>query len=189
MAVTQPTIVSMELAEFVAKIVLDAFDGVQAAMRLQEERQEEMAAAASLDPVEFAQLAVPDEEVNRELARLFPSHDPHQPNGLYVGAPYHPALKEGETESPPFRTLIGIHLERADYIQPRRSKDFVLVKTAVDKIRDAVHTRLGAQSQSVLRSTLGRGVPRVLVDSGKVSARLSLTLETATQPSAEGVVV
>jgi len=181
--------ISMELAEFVAKIMLDAFDGVQGALRLQEERQVEMAAAASLDSEKFARLTVPDEELDRELAQLFPSGDPHQPHGLYVGAPYQPALKEGETESPPFRSLVGIQLERADYVQPRRSKSFVLAKPAVDKIRGAVHTRLGAEAQSILRSTLRRGVQRVIVDSGRVSARISLILQTATQPSPGGTVV
>jgi hypothetical protein len=190
MEVAQPKIVSMELAEFVAKIVLDVFDGVHATLRLQEERQVEMAAAAaSLDAAEFARLTVPVEEFDRELARLVPSPDPHRPHGLYVGAPYHPALKEGETESPPFRTLFGIQLEGTDYIQPRRSKSFVLAKTAVDKIRGAVRMRLGAEAQSILRSTLSRGVPRVIVDSGKINARLFLTLQTATQPSPDGAVV
>lgn len=186
---TQQTPISMELAEFFAKIVLDAFDGVRESMRLQEERQMEIAVAASLDGTEFAQMTVTDEELERELVRIFPSPDHRQPHCIYVGAPYRPALKEGETESPPLRALTGIQLERADYMRRRGSESFVLTKTAVEKVLGAVRTRLGAQSQSVLRAALARGVPRLVVDSGRIGAKISLTLQSAAQSSAKAAFV
>lgn len=181
---TQPTPISMELAEFFAKIMLDAFDGVREAMSLQEERQMEIAAAASLDEAEFAQLTVADEDLDRELARLFPSPDRQRPHGIYVRAPYRPALKEGEAESPPLQALTGIQLERADYTRPRGTENFVLTRTAVEKVRSAVRARLGAQSQGVLRAALARGIPRLAVDSGRIGVKISLTLQSAAQPSA-----
>lgn len=187
MTVAEPTPISMELAEFFAKIVLDAFDGVRESMRLQEERQAEIAAAASLNGAEFAQLTVSDEELKSELVRLFPS--PDRPHGIYVGATYRSALEEGETESPPLRALTGIQLERADYVRPRGSASFVLTETAVEKVLDAVRTRLGAQSQSVLRAALARGVPRLVVDSGKIGAKISLTLQSMAQSSAKAAFV
>lgn len=183
MALTQKTKISMELAEFIAKIVLDVSDGVNGALRLQEERQVEMAASASLDPLEFARLAVSEEELDRELARLFPGADAQHAHSVYVGAPYYPALREGDNESPPFQALLGIKLERNDYVRSRGSKIFVLGKTAVEKIRGAVHARLGAESQNILRSALGRGVPRVIVDSGKARAKITLSLEAAVRYS------
>ncbi len=189
MAVTQPTAIRMELAEFFAKILLDAFDGVREAMRLQEERQAEISAIASLDTAEFARLTLTDEEPERELVRLFPSPDRRRPHGIYVGAPYRPALKEGDIESPPIRALIGVQLERANYTRPRGSESFVLAKTAVEKVLSAVRTRLGAQSQSVLRAALARGVPRLVVDSGRIGAKISLTLQSAAQSSAKAAFV
>lgn len=189
MAVAEPTIVSLELAEFVAKITLDAFTGIGNSLRLQEEQQEEMAASVSLDPAEFAQLTVSEEELDQELSRLFPSGDQNHRDAVYVGASYKPTLTTKDTESPPFQTLLGINLERTDYIQPRGSKSFFLAKTGVDKIRTAVHAQLGAQSQRILRSILGRGLPRVLVDSGRVSAKIALILQPATESPASGTIV
>src|SRR5688572_25756981 len=105
MAADQP-IPSMELAEFFAKIVLDAFDGVREASRLQEEKATELSVVASLDAAEFARLTVTDQVLDSELARLFPSPSRSRPHGVYVGAPYSPALKQDETESPPFKKLV-----------------------------------------------------------------------------------
>jgi hypothetical protein len=183
MAESQPTSISMELAEFFAKIVLDASDGIREALRLQEERHAEMSAVASLDTAEFARLAIREEEVERELGLLFPGTDPHRPHGVFVGAPYHPALNKDEAESPPFRQLIGIQLERSDYTKPRGLESFVLAKKAVEKIRFAVRTRLGFESQRILRRVLNRGVPCLVVDSGRVSAKISLILLAKGQPS------
>jgi hypothetical protein len=184
MAKSQPTSISMELAEFFTKIMLDASDGLREALRLQEERQAEMSAAASLDTVEFARLAVPEEEVERELGRLFPSNDSHRVHGVFVGAPYHPALHKDEAESPPFQQVTEIQLERSDYTKPRGRQSFVLAKTAVEKIRNAVRTRLGSESQRILRRALNRGIPCLVVDSGRVNAKIFLTLLARGQPSA-----
>jgi hypothetical protein len=184
MAADQPTSVSMELADFFVKIALDASDGVREALRLQEERRAELCSAASLGAAEFARLTVTDQELDSELGRLFPSSDPSRRHGVYAGAPYHPASRDGETESPPFKALAGIELQRADYTQSRESKSCTLAKTGVDKIIGAVRTRLGAAAQVVLRSTLAAGIPYITVASGKITARVSLMLQTAAQTPA-----
>jgi hypothetical protein len=185
MAQELPAPVSMELAEFFAKLVMDAFEGVRLALSLQEERQAELAFAASQDPAEFARQTVAAEELEAELARLFPSRDPKKPHSVYVGAPYQPGFKEGEPEVPPFRALLGLSLDRADYVRPRGSETFVLGKGAVEKIREAVRTRLGALAQSVLRSAAARGLPRLVVDSGRIGAKLTLILERTGQAAGD----
>src|SRR5690349_16873380 len=106
MAESQPMSISMELAEFFAKIMLEASDGAREALRLQQERQAEMSAAAALDTVEFARLAISEEAVERELERLFPVDDPRRAHGVFEGAPYRPALDKDHAESPPFQQVI-----------------------------------------------------------------------------------
>jgi hypothetical protein len=184
MAAPVPAPVTMELAQFVAKIVADAFDGVREALRLQEERLAEISAAAALDPAEFAHLTITDPEVDVELAQLFPRSDPSHPHVVYAGAPYQPALPAGQREVPPFADAVRVHLEEADYTRPRRSAPFQLTALGVEKIRAAVRTQLGAAALAVLRQTIARGIPHLAVDSGRVSAKMSLTLQDTAAGSA-----
>jgi hypothetical protein len=189
MAVAQPTVVQMELGEFVSKLVLDAFTGVTDALRLQEEQHGEMAAAATLEPLEFANATIPDEEVDRELARLFPSGDSSHPHAVYVGAPFQAAAGANTAEKPAFQAVAGVNLVRADFTKARGTKAVSLGAAGVKRIREATRLRLGAQAQTVLRAIIGRGIPRVLVDSGRISAKVSLGVQTSTQAPASRAVV
>jgi hypothetical protein len=156
--------------------MLDAADGVRESLRLQEERSAEIVAAASLDPNEFAQQQVTNDQVNHELAQLFPPARKGQLHAIFEGAPYQPDIGDNE-ESPPIAALLGVQLEASDY-RMQRSKLFVLSSSAIDKVRAAVQQRLGAASQNALRTVVSRGLPHVVVDSGSISVSLALTLES-----------
>ena len=168
---------TFELGEFIAKVVLDSFTGVTAGLRLQEEQQAELAAMTSLDLTAFAELAVSDQEVDAELARLFPSADRKHPSAIYTGAPYSPKVRPDSVESPPLQTTLSILIEQGDYKKQARSKSPVLTTAGVDKIRSATKARLGQGAQTVLKKMLAQGLPHVFVNSGKVTAKVSMILE------------
>jgi hypothetical protein len=160
----------MELAEVFAKIMSDVSEGTRDSLRLQEERESELVALASLDPAEFARLTVSDAEVDDELVCLFPSAEAGRPHAVYEGAPYEPPRIEV------FATIAGVALTYGDYV----SGPDALTGAGVAKIRNAIRVRLAGESQTALRKSLSRGFPRVIVDSGKVSAAILLRLDSST---------
>ena len=64
--------IDLELAEFLTKLISDVFDGVVASMADQAQRCSEILESASLDLREYALKYVSDEQLENELAVLFP---------------------------------------------------------------------------------------------------------------------
>ena len=164
-----PTAVQMGFAEFTAKLIADTFEAVTVAMAQQETEFLELTRLAELPPEAFAQQAIADEDLETGLAQLFPGDEEH-PHAVYVGAPYQPETSK-TAEAPPFAALLGVTLTRDDWL--RRNTGIVLKETGVDKVRTATRTRLGLERYAALRQLLTRGLPRVLVDSGRINAKLT----------------
>lgn len=164
-----PTPVEMGFAEFTAKLIADTFEAVTVALAEQEAQYLELTRAAELPPETFAEQAVAEEDLERELARLFPGDQKH-PHAVYVGAPYTPATVKA-AEAPPFAELLDVKLAEGDW--DRRGAAITLAEPGVAKIRGAARTMLGLERYAALRQLLARGLPRVLVDSGRINAKLT----------------
>jgi hypothetical protein len=165
---------SLGFAEFAAKLIEETFEAVAASELEQERRNNEFLRAAELDSEAFAELMVPPDAVADELCRLFPSDQTRRPHAVYTGAPYSPA-QAGRPEWPAFRGLLGIALERRDYTVSLK-RGIRLKRIAVDRISRAVRLQLAAGQQDAIRQSLQRGIPRLVVDSGSVSAKLTFQL-------------
>lgn len=157
-------------AEFVAKLISEVFEAIVTSQIDQEKRLTELAAAADLDLGEFAERFVTDEQVGLELARLFPGEDAEHPSAIYVGAPYRPRHK-GLSEMPPVYAQLGSTLQRTDYTVKQRQAR--LNASGVEKIRLAVRKRLAEEQYAAMQQIMRRGVPRVIVDAGRVNAKLT----------------
>jgi hypothetical protein len=159
-------------AEFVTTLIAETFASIVAAQTDQEQRHAELLAAAEADVETFARTSVDDPSVDAALAQLFP--DPEHGHAARIDAPYRPGDPDaGTSEEPPFEERLGVTLDRDDYVVSENSR---LKPSGVEKIRAAAALRIAAQQQIVLRETMRRGVPRVLVDSGHVTAKLTFSI-------------
>lgn len=175
-----PTAVQMGFAEFTAKLIADTFEAVTVALAEQETEFLELTRLAELPPEIFAQQAIADEDLEAGLAQLFPGDEEH-PHAVYVGAPYQPATSK-TAEAPPFAALLGVTLIRGDWT--RRDTGIVLTQSGVDKVRAATRISLGLERYAALRQLLTRGLPRVLVDSGRINAKLTFEVTEVEESTA-----
>jgi hypothetical protein len=174
-----PVPVEIEFADFIARLITETSEAVIAAQSEQEYRYSEITATATLDAGEFAARYITDQEVDEELAQLFPSNQPDQPHAIFVGAPYKPGAT-GVNESPNLTAALGLTPEHADLHTARAGQPATLTASAVSKIRHATRLRLATAHLAILRKTVARGFPLVAVDSGRINAKVSLELVRAT---------
>ena len=165
----------MGFAEFVAKLIQETFEAVVTAQSEQEQRQAQLADLAALSPEEFASRFIADEEVDAELGRLFPTDTPSQPHAIFLGARFQPLLRD-TPETPPIRAVLGVELLRSDYRVTRRRRITSLKPEAVDKVKSAVRLRLTAVRLAAIREAVARGIPQVIVDSGRINAKLTFQI-------------
>lgn len=160
-------------AEFVAQLIADTFAAVVESQADQELQLAELAAAVALDEQRFAEEVVEDEAVEARLIELFPTDDEKRPHAIHSGAPYDPGEKGDE--SPPIRATLGLQLERQHIRISRRGERF-LNDRGVAAVQQAVRLELAEAQLSAFRLMAARGVPRVLVDSGHIRAKVTFEI-------------
>jgi hypothetical protein len=98
------------------------------------------------------------------------------------GARYTPAT-DSTPESPPFAAILGIALTKAHFEQRRSAT--VLTSAGVAAIRAATREVVARPGYDSLRACVAQGIPTVLIDHGKIHARVSfraVTVEDAAKP-------
>ncbi|BCO08882.1 hypothetical protein GF1_12580 [Desulfolithobacter dissulfuricans] len=170
--------VEVGFAEFIARLMSEVFDSVVTSQVDQEQRYAEMYAAASLSEEEYGRQHVSDEDVAAELADLFPPHpdERERESAVYPGAPYHPPGVD-RSEDPPLYEVLGLRLEEDDL--KKKEDRLVLGQSAVNKVHGKVRSLLAARHLAVVKQLLSRGLPRVVVDSGRVNGKLTFHLTTS----------
>jgi hypothetical protein len=111
-------------------------------------------------------------DVDAELARLFPAAG-GRGSAIAAGRPYRPTGTR-QTESPPVQSKLRIKLGPRDL--RKRGNRLAFTARGVASIRAAVRLRLAETRQKALRQTVAQGLPRVLVDSGRVNVKLTFRL-------------
>lgn len=169
-------------SEFVAKLVSEVFDSIITAQGDQEERNAALLAAADLSTEQFAQQHVADQEVNAALSELFPPRkdDGERAHTVYEGSLYAPAGDNGK-ELPPYQELTGVILNKKDFKEQGQGL-FVLTVSGVEKIVTAVRLRIASGRILIMRQLAVRGLPRVVVDSGRINAKMTFRLLSTEQP-------
>lgn len=162
-------------------LVTQTLDAVIASQLQQEERISRLAEAAALSPEEFRARHVDPSEVESRLAELFADTEHAQEPRIAEGKPYVPA-GVNRVEEPAIRQGTGYEMQDTDF--RKAEGGFVFTAAGCSGIREAVGMRIAAIRQEGYKAILARGVPRVLVDHGKVSARMTMHLQnTATGPN------
>ncbi|MFC5381384.1 hypothetical protein [Aquipuribacter nitratireducens] len=145
-------------AEFVSTLLSETTASVIAAHTEQEERLRDLAASATMSPEEYA-LLLPAEEVDAALASLLPGEQ-----GGTSAVPGGPV--------PPKDVLAGLELDLDDsHVEGR-----TLTEAGAAAVRRAVAEHLAERHLSGLREAARTGLPRVVVDGGTVSAKLTYSV-------------
>jgi hypothetical protein len=180
-----PTPIEMGFAEFTAKLISETFDAIIVSQAAQEEKTEEMLELVNMPLDVFAEHAVTDLEVEEALRRLFPGGDEEHAHAVFVGAPYQPPTEQ-TSESPPFTRFLDVTFDEGDL-----EGGETLTEAGVAKIYAATRQRLAGARYRALQQIVTQGVPRVLVDSGRIRAKLTFQVvqieeeEEAEEPESE----
>jgi hypothetical protein len=165
--------VDLGFAEFAAQVVAELHEGLLVAQNEQESRRAKLAELSSLPLEEFARRFITNEQVDAELARLFPAR-PGKAHRIRGGASY-VAKTAKHAESPPIQSKLGIQLTPQDLrVRGGRTQ---LSQKGVRTIREALRTRLAEPRFKTLRQTATQGMPRLVLDSGRVNVKLIFRLE------------
>jgi hypothetical protein len=164
--------VDLGFAEFATQLVSELHEALLFAQDEQEARRAKLADLAAVPADQFARRFITNQEIDLELTRLFPDRrgTAHQ---IRVGAIYSPATTK-RSETPPIQTKFGVRLTSRDLRV--RGKRTELGPNGVKTIREAVRARLAEARLKALRQAASQGMPRLVIDSGRVNVKLSFRL-------------
>jgi len=161
----------VEFSQFTAVLIAETLDAVIAAQLDQEEKVRGLQELAGLDPARFAEEVVSGEEVEEELARLFPAAE--RTHGVMPGSPYVPAAP-GKEEDPPVEQVTGYIMKDEDWT--RTDEGAVITEAGYKHILSHVRMSLATQQLANILQLVRRGIPRVIVDHGRVNTKLTFQL-------------
>jgi len=167
----------VEFSQFTAMLISETLDAIIEAQLGQEEKLRELQEIAGLDAIRFAEEVVSGEEVERELARLFPAAEGIC--GVIDGSPYTPP-EPGREEEPPVRQTIGYIMKDEDW--KRSDAKAVITEAGYQHIISHVRMRLATQQLANVLQLVRRGIPRVMVDNGRVNTKLTFQLSQTKSP-------
>lgn len=170
--------VALTLAEFVGKLISETFKAVISSMVDQVRQQEAIIAGTELELAEFAPQFISDNDVEEHLSALFPCWDDSHAHAIFEGAPYQPA-RDDLVEKPAIMELTGYMMEKDDYGKNKLTKKDVeeikltITKKGVKGIKSAVRMNLAEDRQKSLIALMRQGVPRVIVESGRILSKVT----------------
>lgn len=154
-------------AQFTAALITQTLDAVIAAQLQQEEKVRKLQETAGLTPARFAEEVISIEDIEDELARRFPATQ--YPKGVMPGVPYTP-LSRTLPEDPPILINTGYVMEKEDWT--RQNEEAVITAEGYRNILAHLRLALAAEQHANILQLMRRGIPRVVVDHGRVNAKL-----------------
>lgn len=179
-------------AEFVAKLISDTFNAILSSQADQKNKINELRALLTMNKEEFIDACMQDEalldQMDSELKVLFGA-DNQAGHSVIVGSVYTPH-NGNVAESPPYSAVLGITLvDKEDFYQekvqrppkglslPKEMFKYYLSGKGVDKIERAIMAIIARQQRASINSMMADGIPRLVVDSGKINAKLTFATE------------
>lgn len=163
--------IELTLAEFVGKLISETFQAVISSMVDQVRQQGAIIAGTELELAEFALQFISDNDVEEHLSALFPCRDDSHAHAIFKGATYQPARND-LVEKPAIMELTGYKMEKADFKSPQGEK-CQITEEGVKKIKSAVRMNLAEDPQKALIALMRQGVPKIIVDSGRILAKVT----------------
>jgi len=174
--------VDLGFTEFVSSLLSEVLESVVSNQVQQEQRRGELLEAASLDPAAFAARHVGDAEVEAYLAQLFPATAADRPHDAASGTPYRSGEGD-EHEQPPYVERLGVRLTGADV----STETGRLLARGARRLAAAARQRLAEQQVAAARDLVESGIPRVQVDGGRITARVTFEALQFRQQAVEDV--
>ena len=160
------TVLNVGFAEFVAKLIGETFDSILTASTDQELRILELSAASQMSAEAFAAAYINEEAVDAALTRLYPSTDGEHDHRVYEGAEIDTTITDP----------LGVEVAEG-----AATMDADLVSA----IREAVTAQLATNHLSALKTAAARGFTRIVVDTGRICARLVYTVHSEEDDESE----
>ena len=175
--------IELGFAEFVAKLISEIFDATISSQAQQQEKILEMQNMLLQPDSVFLDAMLSQEYFIREVDLLlegyFPSDSDHLAHVIYEGAPYTPA-KANKKENPLIKEQLGIDLGNGDFL-PKKNQ---LTSQGVSKIYEKAGEPLAIQKRVIFRQLVENGLPNIVVESGKINAKLTFNTAHTGQPEA-----
>lgn len=158
------TPVELGFTDFVGKLISDTFDAILTSQASQEERWIELRELLGKSTEDFANEIVSDDAVTAFMIELFPNGDGG--HVIEAGLPYQAEnLRKGLVESPPVFLTFGY--------KPSGKK---LTNGDVLAIRQLAKNEISQKQFEVLSALLNKGNTRVIVDGGKINAKMTFNI-------------
>lgn len=164
-------------AEFAALLITETLDGVVSSLLAQEQKLRELEEAILLQPDQFAARYLDNGDIRREILGLFPAAEGRENvSAVDAGQPYR-FPRQGVTEEPPILDRCGYTVTKEDL--EKSGAGLVFSAAGAGRIALAIASRMAQIQQESLRLMVQRGIPRVFVDNGRITAKFTLKLEQA----------
>lgn len=172
------TPIDMGFAEFMAKLISEVFDAVVTSQAEQQEKLQELHELMALPEEQFVDHLLQQNSFLQQVDDLLYAHFPNDkvkyPHSIYTGAPYKPKTSR-TAETPAIFEQLGLKLTKSDF----NSNDNVLTDAGVLRIYRKAATPYAVQKRNIISKLIEQGVSNIVVDSGKINAKLTFSTSMA----------
>ena len=162
------TPVDVGFAEFVSLLLSETLESVLSAQISQEQQRQALLDAVTVDIDDFANGYVTEVDIDLLLIEIMPDGT----GGTTVVAGGKPPTKISLTE-------LGVSLRSRDV------SGAALTDQGVERIRDAARSMVANRRLSALRESAKRGLPRIVIDEGRIVAKLTFSTVVMTDEEGE----
>jgi hypothetical protein len=181
MATSLAKATELGFAEFASTLISETLNAIVTSILNQEKQAAQLEQQAVLSPEEYANENLTNVIVRAEVIRLFPSSTGNaDKSAVDAGEPYVSA-KETE-ESPAILRKLDYKIVKGDIASSSGKQ--LITSSGYAHILAATRLALAEQHLSVLKVVIARGIPRVYVDNGHISSKLTLRFEADTSAPA-----
>ncbi len=159
-----------QMSEFVTKLIDETMEAIVASQASQFKRQNEIKEAILLPLSEFSDTYISISEIEEEIISIFKGH------GLSKDKVFIYEAWQHELDQ------LNIDLQYEQDIRKDRLTD-----TGILKIKKAVKLSLGIGKQFLLQQILKQGIPRIQIDGGEISAKVTLDTYQKEKPLAGNI--
>lgn len=188
--------VDIGLKEFVSTLIDSVFESVLSARHGQEQQLAELDAALSIPEQDYAVGYVRDEDVEALLCEWFPAPDAPNSHRVIAGMnlTWDPKTP-GRIVLNDLHGNVEIALSSPDYTGAKKdntSEGVSLTQAGVSHIYDAARLRIARRQRASMQQVRAQGIPRIVIDAGKINAKLQFMLtrdsvDAAAPPPRPGV--
>lgn len=180
---TSYTQAELDFAQFTSLLISQTMEAIIDSLVDQEKKVAELTSYLQLSEKDFSQKFVSESEVRAQVLALFPHSSDENKSIIDPGCPYHPADKE-KKEFPAIHLLTGYIMSEGDWEKsPTKESPYILTQQGYNNICDKLRANISIKHRNSLQNTLKNGIPRVYVDHGRISAKLTLRMEAQERPA------